>query len=243
MLAAVPPIPLPQLVVALLPAVVVVVFLFRWTNDGRRAAYAVLRMLVQLVLVGYVLSTIFELHRATLVLVVLAGMLAAASWIALGPVEGVRKANYLRALAAIAAGGVSTLLLVTQAVLDLDPWFAPRYVIPLAGMTFANAMNSVSLAAERFEAERVKQASYAEARQIAFRASLIPVINSLFAVGLVSFPGMMTGQILSGVSPLIAARYQIMVMSMVFGASGIASACYLRLAAENDERLELATKN
>lgn len=58
---------------------------------------------------------------------------------------------------------------------------------------------------------------------------MIPVINSLFAVGLVSLPGMMTGQILSGVSPLIAVRYQIMVMCMVFGAAGISAALFLQL--------------
>jgi putative ABC transport system permease protein len=59
------------------------------------------------------------------------------------------------------------------------------------------------------------------------RAALIPVVNSLLAVGLVSLPGMMTGQILSGISPLVAARYQIMVMSMIFGASGLSTLCYL----------------
>ena len=68
-----------------------------------------------------------------------------------------------------------------------------------------------------------------EARNRALNASLIPAINSLFAVGLVSFPGMMTGQILSGVEPLVAARYQIMVMCMIFGSAGIAAACYLFL--------------
>jgi len=60
-------------------------------------------------------------------------------------------------------------------------------------------------------------------------ASLIPITNSLFAVGLVSIPGMMTGQILSGASPLIAVRYQIMVMCMIYGASGVSSACFLTL--------------
>ena len=68
------------------------------------------------------------------------------------------------------------------------------------------------------------------AREEALQAALIPVINSLLAVGLVSLPGMMTGQILSGVEPLIAARYQIVVMAMLFGASGIAAACYLWFA-------------
>jgi putative ABC transport system permease protein len=64
---------------------------------------------------------------------------------------------------------------------------------------------------------------------MAFRTALIPITNMLFAVGVVSLPGMMTGQILSGVSPLIAAKYQIVVMAMFFGTSGIAAAIYLQL--------------
>ena len=112
----------------------------------------------------------------------------------------------------------------------------PSYVIPLAGMIFANAMNSVSLAADRLSAEIDRTSGYTEARNIAFRSSLIPITNSLFAVGLVSLPGMMTGQILSGVSPLIASRYQIMVMCMVFGSAGISSACFLYLAKPDFEK-------
>jgi putative ABC transport system permease protein len=68
------------------------------------------------------------------------------------------------------------------------------------------------------------------ARRTAFDTAMIPVINSLFAVGLVSLPGMMTGQVLSGVSPLIAAKYQIVVMTMLFGAAGISAALYLVLS-------------
>jgi putative ABC transport system permease protein len=119
--------------------------------------------------------------------------------------------------------------LVTQGVLVVDPWYSPQSMIPVAGMIFANAMNSVSLAADRLNAETGRNVPYDEARKIALQSSLIPVINSLFAVGLVSLPGMMTGQILSGVSPLIAARYQIMVMCMVLGSSGIATAYFLIL--------------
>ena len=125
------------------------------------------------------------------------------------------------------------MLLVTQGVLNLYPWYLPEYFIPLAGMIFANAMNSVSLAADRLEAETKRNMEYNQARNIAFRSALIPITNSLFAVGLVSIPGMMTGQILSGVSPLIAARYQIMVMCMIYGAAGISSACFLTLAKPN----------
>lgn len=140
---------------------------------------------------------------------------------------------YMKSLGAIALAGVLILILVTQGVLNLQPWFMPSYLIPLAGMIFANAMNSVSLAGERLEAETGRGIPYLQARIIALKASLIPITNSLFAVGLVSLPGMMTGQILSGVSPLIAVRYQIMVMCMIFGAAGIASAIFLVLVRSN----------
>ena len=128
---------------------------------------------------------------------------------------------------AILTGGGLTLFLVTQFVLKLNPWFMPRYMIPLAGMIFASSMNGVSLAAERLQAEMDRNVEYIQARSIALRAALIPITNSLFAVGLVSLPGMMTGQILSGVSPLIAVRYQIMVMCMIFSAVGLSSALFL----------------
>ena len=144
---------------------------------------------------------------------------------------------YAKALGSISLGGVLTLALVSQEVLDLQPWFSPRIMIPLAGMIFANAMNAVSLAAERFESESANNLQYEEARRIALRTSLIPQINSLLAVGLVSLPGMMTGQILSGVSPLVAVRYQIMVMCMVFGSGGISSACYLMLIRPRETEL------
>ena len=103
----------------------------------------------------------------------------------------------------------------------------PRYMIPIAGMVFASSMNGVSLAAERLKAELDRNISYDKAKSIALKASLIPITNSLFAVGLVSLPGMMTGQILSGISPHIAIRYQIMVMCMIFSAVGLSSYLFL----------------
>jgi putative ABC transport system permease protein len=119
--------------------------------------------------------------------------------------------------------------IVTQLVLDLPRFFEPRFVVPLAGMVFANAMNTVSLAAERFEAERGRGVEYGEARRVALEAALIPQVNALLAVGIVSLPGMMTGQILSGVDPMVAVRYQIMVMCMTFGSAGLGAASYLVL--------------
>ncbi len=187
-------------------------------------------MLVQLLIIGYFLIYIFKSDSALIITLILIVMVFASSWIALRTVAERRRRLYKKALISITLGGGLVLLLITEGVLDLQPWYLPRYVVPLAGMIFANAMNSVSLAAERLHAEVDRDAGFVQARNIAFQASLIPIINSLFAVGLVSLPGMMTGQILSGVSPLIAANYQIMVMCMIFGAAGLSSAVFLVLA-------------
>ena len=90
-------------------------------------------------------------------------------------------------------------------------------------------MNAVSLAGERAQAEASRGVGFLETRRIALQAALIPITNSLFAVGLVALPGMMTGQILSGVSPLVAAKYQIVVMLMLFGVAGLSAAAFVLL--------------
>lgn len=218
------------LILAFLPAVIVIAILYRWACDARTAIYAALRMLIQLLLIGYVLVYIFEADQPWVIISVLVIMLVAASWISIRPLQSKQPHLYLNALIAISVGGIPTLALVSQVVIDVQPWFSPRYVVPLAGMIFAGAMNTVSLAAERLQAEIDRGVPYIEARRSALHAALIPMINSLLAVGLVSLPGMMTGQILSGISPPIAAKYQIVVMTMLFGASGISAAIYLVLA-------------
>ena len=112
-------------------------------------------------------------------------------------------------------------------VLQLDPWYEPQVLIPLAGMYFANTMTTISLTAERFYSELKNNQSIDQAKKSAFNTAMIPQINGLLAVGLVALPGMMTGQILSGVSPLVAVRYQIMIMSILLGTCGIGSALLL----------------
>lgn len=218
------------LVIAVLPAAVVIGILFRWSADGKTAIIATLRMLVQLLLIGYVLIYIFETDRPVFIIAVLTVMITVASWIAIRPLQKKQPQMYFNSLVAISIGSLPTLALVSQFVIDVQPWFSPRFVVPLAGMIFAGSMNTVSLAAERLQSEIDNKTPYIEARRIALQASLIPITNSLFAVGLVSLPGMMTGQILSGISPLVAAKYQIVVMTMLFGASGISAAVYLVLA-------------
>lgn len=218
---------LANLALAFVPVLVVLAIFIRWQLNYKKAGYALVRMLTQLLAVGYVLAYIFETEIPWVVLLVLLVMTLVSSWIALNTIDGERRKLYGYALAAIALGGGITLVVITQVVLAIEPWYAPQYLIPLGGMVFANAMTSVSLCAERFFAERDHGLSYSDARAAAFNAALIPVVNSLFAVGLVSLPGMMTGQILSGVSPLIAARYQIMVMCMLFTVSGLSASLFL----------------
>jgi putative ABC transport system permease protein len=218
------------LIIAILPAAVVIGILFRWSADPKTAVVATLRMLIQLLLIGYVLIYIFESDRPAFIIGILMVMLTIASWIAIRPLQKKQPQMYFNSLFAITVGSVPTLALVSQVVIDVQPWFSPRFVVPLAGMIFAGSMNTVSLAAERLQSEFDRGTPFVEARRIALQASLIPITNSLFAVGLVSLPGMMTGQILSGISPLVAAKYQIVVMTMLFGASGISAALYLVLA-------------
>ena len=223
-------IPLTRLGVAFLPVLAVIAIMWRWRVQPGKAAYALMRMLLQLLLIGYVLVAIFQADSSLIVLGVLLVMVTASAWIALNTVPGQRRSLYAISLAAVLLGGGTTLAITTQAVLALEVWFEPRFLIPLAGMTFANCMTSISLAAERVTAELAHTDNYLEARNAGFQAALIPVVNSLFAVGLVSLPGMMTGQILSGVSPFIAARYQIMVMCMMFASAGLATWLFLILS-------------
>ena len=221
-------IPFGNLALAFIPVLVVVVIMYKWSLNIKSAFYAISRMLVQLMVIGYFLAYIFEADSVWVVLAVVTVMVFASSWIALRTTIK-RTLLYKKTLYSVILGGGITFLLVTQAVLNLNPWYSPRYVIPLAGMIFASSMNSVSLAVERLTAEMERNVDYQQARNTALRTSLIPITNSLFAVGLVSLPGMMTGQILSGISPLVAARYQIMVMCMIFGSAGISSALFLKL--------------
>jgi putative ABC transport system permease protein len=225
-----PVIPYLHLLVAFLPSALVIFVMHRWSLGARGALYANARMLGQLLAVGYVLTFVFQTDRPAVIALVIAVMLGASAWIALRPVD--RRGRFGITLASIGASGLCMLAIVTQWVLDLPRWFEPSFVVPLAGMIFANAMNTVSLAAERFDSERKAGTERLLARRRALEAALIPQINGLLAVGLVALPGMMTGQILSGVEPLVAVRYQIMVMCMVFGAGGLAAISYLGLVSD-----------
>jgi len=219
-------IPASHLLYMIFPLIFVSYFYIKWVGKKYEIFYATFRMVAQLLLIGYILTYIFQEKTSYMTLAVVLAMISAASFIALRNVTCKNKTVYKTIFIAILFGGSINLVLVIFFVLDLHSFNEPRYVIPLAGMLYSHAMNAVSLVAERFEKE-LQVSSFEKARAVAFKASLIPQINSYLAVGLVSLPGMMTGQILAGTDPTIAVRYQMMVMLMSLGSAGIATVIYL----------------
>lgn len=225
-------IPVTSLAFSFIPVLGVIAIMHLWGVGASNALYANARMLIQLVLIGYVLSYIFEADNPWVIVAVLVVMITISAWIAMRPLALKSIRLYAVVLATLGSTGLAVFLLVTQLVLSVERWFEPSVVVPIAGMIFANSMNTVSLAAERFAAEVGHGAALTNARRAALDAGLIPQINGLLAVGLVALPGMMTGQILAGADPLVAARYQIVVMCMMFGAGGLGAAFYLSLQRE-----------
>ena len=220
--------------------VLLAVGLSRWQRLGLTGSLIVgaIRSVVQLALVGYVLIYIFAIDQWWLVLGALAVMLAVASR------EAVRRQDerplrlYGMTWLALLVGSGFTLFYVSLVVVRIEPWYNPRYLIPLFGMIVGNAMNAAALAHERLAAELRSRRGEVEAylalgataarasrgpTRSALRAALIPTVNSLMVVGLVALPGMMTGQILAGVSPLLAIRYQIVVMFMLASAVSVSA--------------------
>ena len=225
-----------RLLFVLPPVLVLAVLLFRWTDQGRTLVYAATRMVGQLILIGYVLVWVFRAEHWGWVMLALTIMMAAAGWISLRPLGHRTPTLYLRSVACILLCGGGTLVLAVWGVLQPVNWLDPRVIIPLAGMIFASSMNQTSLSAERYLSERQRGMSHEQARAVALRASLIPILNSFFAVGLVQLPGMMTGQILAGTDPLIAVRYQILVMLMLLGSGGLSSAMFIHFLKRDDLR-------
>lgn len=222
-------IPLVNLLLGFLPVILLITVMKFWGLNALQSVYANFRMLIQLLLIGYVLTYIFETDQPIIVLFVVLFMILMSSWIALRPLQERGIKAFMIVVASLGLSGLAVLLLISQLIVELPRWYEPSFIVPIAGMIFANSMNTVSLAGERFSIERQRDKNYHEARKIALETAMIPQINALLAVGLVSLPGMMTGQILSGIEPLTAARYQIMVMCMIFSTAGLSAVTYMSL--------------
>jgi len=219
-------IPLQNLIISFIPLLLVLGIFIKWKLKWKTLIYASARMLFQLLAIGYFLTFIFEQNHPLSTVAIAVFMMVVSSWIALSSIKDKRKQNLINSLLALFLGATPVLLLVTAFVIPSEFWYSPAFFIPLAGMAYSNGMNAIGIASERYESE-IKSHPQLEASRNALSASLIPQINSFFAVGLVSLPGMMTGQILSGVDPLIAVRYQIVIMSMVMASGGLSAAFYL----------------
>ncbi len=222
-------IPIANLLLGFLPVMLLIVVMKLWGLNALQPIYANFRMLIQLLLIGYVLTYIFETDQPVVILLVILFMILMSSWIALRPLQERGIKAFMVVIASLGLSGLAVLFLISQFIVELPRWFEPNFIIPIAGMIFANSMNTVSLAGERFFTEQERGKNYREARRIALETAMIPQINALLAVGLVSLPGMMTGQILSGIEPLTAARYQIMVMCMIFSTAGLSAVTYMSL--------------
>jgi putative ABC transport system permease protein len=221
--------------------VMVAMAISAWQRLGLARGFAIgaVRAVVQLVAVGYVLTFLISTRRWYLVLLALLVMLIAATITATDRQKSGRRTLFMISGTSMLFGAGITLAYVDAVVLRLHPWYDPQYLIPLFGMIIGNSMNGAALAAERLNSEmelrRGEVESYlalgasparasAEAVRRALIASLMPTVNMLMVVGLVSLPGMMTGQIISGQSPLTAVRYQIVVVFMLAGAVAMTSA-------------------
>jgi putative ABC transport system permease protein len=223
-------IPLSNLAIAFIPVALAIWLIWQQLHEYKDSLWAVGRMLIQLLIVGYALKLVFSTENSTVVLAVLLAMLLIGAAIAIRPLQQHKLQNYRSAAIALLCASLPVLAIAVFAVLQLDPWYQPRYLIPLGSMVLANTLNTISLSAERLESSLSQGSAVDDAASQAMKAGMIPVINSLFAVGLVALPGMMTGQVLSGVDPLIAARYQILIMCMLFAASAIGARSYIHLS-------------
>lgn len=225
-----PDIGLTQLALSLVPCLGVIWIGWVWTGSARELVIATLRMVVQLMAIGFVLVFIFAAAHPLVGLGVLAVMVTVSALISTRVIKHDRRAALARAFIALGLAGSAVLTFVLVVVLRVaEPLVHLRVMIPIAGMIFSNGMTAVTLAAERFQSGLDDGHDLAQARRAAWSAALIPQVNALMAVGLVALPGMMTGQILSGVDPLIAVRYQIVVMTMVLSSAGFSVALYLWL--------------
>jgi len=235
-----------QLALALLLVVVVAVISLRQRLGLERdLVVGTVRTIVQLYLVGLILAAVFNAARWYWVLLILVVMAAVATHAAVArlakPIPGV----YWIAAAALTISTAATLAYVIGVVVRPAPWWEPQYVIPIAGMILGNSMTSAALAGDRLQADLFTRRDEIEARlalgfsgreavqplvRSALRAAMIPTVNGMMTVGVVQLPGMMTGQILAGASPLTAIRYQIVVVFMLSVATALGSLLFVRLA-------------
>lgn len=225
---------------------------------GKQILIAGIRTIIQLTLLGLVLKWVFTLSNSLWVMLLWTGMLLIAGR------EVMRRQHrrfsgwwgYGLGTLSMFVSSFTVVMLALFVVVRVKPWYTPQYAIPLLGMLLGNTMNGVALGLDRLTETAWKQRESIEARLIlgqnwneaisdirheSMRSALMPIINTMSIVGLVSMPGMMTGQILSGASPMDAVKYQIMILFLIAGGIGFGSMVAVQMAARRlfDERQRL----
>jgi len=214
----------------------------------RRVLVAALRSAVQLTLIGLVLQALFAQTSLALIALLALVMLSVAGWEVMAR-QTRRYAGpwgYGIGAASMFLSSFSVTLLALTVIVRVEPWYQPQYLIPLLGMLLGNTMNGIAIALDdltrraaenrgRIEARLMLGATWelaiADLRRDALRAGLIPIINAMASAGLVSLPGMMTGQILAGAAPLEAAKYQLLIMFLIAAGTGLGSIAAVWLGA------------
>lgn len=205
----------------------------------RSMALAAVRMVAQLAVVGLALKFIFDVNSPwwTALFALIMGAAVAYEVRA-------RQERPIRGFEAVALGaappfvaGLIATLFATAVIIAPDPWYAPRYVLPILGMMLGNALSGTSLVLDTVTHAALRERAAIEARialgatrfealhdvlRRALRTGLMPILTAMAATGIVSLPGMMTGQILAGIDPVSAAKYQVMIMFLISGATGLA---------------------
>lgn len=217
-----------------------------------------LRTTAQLLVVGLILTAVFREAQLSWVVMITLVMLSVASWEILARQKRKLKGLWGFSVSALSLFISSFLITIVAlvAIVKVDPWYTPQYAIPLLGMLLGNTMNGIALGMDRLIqtswqqrfvieqrlmlGERAMDA-IREIRHDSMRAGMIPIINAMAAAGIVSLPGMMTGQILAGSEPVEAVKYQILIMFLVTAGTGFGVISVLHLLSRRlfDERQRL----
>ena len=224
-------------------------------NLQRQVLWAALRTVVQLLLVGHILRVVFAHAAPWLTALVVAVMMAlAAREVAARPKARLaRRGNGQVGAMAVVATTVVTALFILSTALRPEPWYDPRYTIALVGIVLGSLLNAASLALDgvlsgvrrdrlaieaRLSLGATAHQAFAALLRESVRRGIVPSINQMSAAGIITLPGIMTGQIIAGMDPIDAAKYQILLMFLLCGASGMAAmgAAYGAMRRLTDER-------
>jgi putative ABC transport system permease protein len=204
----------------------------------RDLLWGTLRTVSQLVLLGFVLTWIFQVRDWYIVLAMYTVMIFFAARIIRGRVRSGSVRLFFPVFFSMLLSYMLVSVFVVTLIVDAEPWYRPDYFLPLGGMIIGNSMNAIAISLDRLFTDLSRRRQEIELRLIcgatarqasadivrdAVRAGMIPSINAMMGVGLVFIPGMMTGQILAGSDPFVAVKYQIMVMLMLVGSTALGS--------------------